>query len=105
MLRRIQMACLLNSRSRRRSSFSMGGINPEQNVNGALLVDEYDAKAKDLVCRGVAQGTLNEKSSQKKHADDGQRVRQDVQEISGVAEVGERMAVECDCKFEFRRKT
>ncbi len=43
----------------------MGGITPEQSVNGTLIVDIYDVKAKELVWRGVAQGTLNEKNSQK----------------------------------------
>jgi hypothetical protein len=43
----------------------MGGITPEQNVNGTLIVDIYDVKAKELVWRGVGQGTLNEKNSQK----------------------------------------
>src|SRR5580698_5634460 len=37
----------------------MGGITPEQNVNGTLIVDIYDVKAKELVWRGVGQGTLN----------------------------------------------
>jgi hypothetical protein len=43
----------------------MGGITPQQNVSGTLVVDIYDVKAKDLVWRGVAQGSLNEKNSQK----------------------------------------
>jgi opacity protein-like surface antigen len=43
----------------------MGGITPEQSVNGTLIVDIYDVKAKQLVWRGVAQGTLNQKNSQK----------------------------------------
>jgi Domain of unknown function (DUF4136) len=43
----------------------MGGITPEQHVNGALIVDIYDVKGKELVWRGVGQGTLNEKNSQK----------------------------------------
>ncbi|MGA7221623.1 MAG: DUF4136 domain-containing protein [Candidatus Acidiferrales bacterium] len=43
----------------------MGGITPEQNVVGTLIVDSYDVKAKELVWRGVAQGTLNQKNSQK----------------------------------------
>src|SRR5271170_7348254 len=43
----------------------MGGITPEQNVIGTLIVDIYEVKAKQLVWRGVAQGTLNEKNSQK----------------------------------------
>ena len=42
-----------------------GGITPEQNVIGTLIVDIFDVKAKDLVWRGVAQGTLNQKNSQK----------------------------------------
>jgi hypothetical protein len=37
----------------------MGGITPEQNVEGTLVVDLYDAKNKSLVCRGIAQNTLN----------------------------------------------
>ena len=43
----------------------MGGITPEQNVVGTLIVDIYDVKAKELVWRGMAQDTLNEKNSQK----------------------------------------
>jgi hypothetical protein len=43
----------------------MGGITPQQNVSGTLVVDIYDVKAKELVWRGVAQGSLNEKNSQK----------------------------------------
>jgi hypothetical protein len=37
----------------------MGGITPEQNVEGTLVVDLYDAKNKSLVWRGIAQNTLN----------------------------------------------
>ncbi len=37
----------------------MGGITPEQNVQGTLIVDLYDAKNKSLVWRGVAQQTLS----------------------------------------------
>jgi hypothetical protein len=37
----------------------MGGITPEQNVVGTLVVDLYDAKNQSLVWRGVAQNTLN----------------------------------------------
>jgi hypothetical protein len=43
----------------------MGGITPEQNVNGTLIVDIYDVKAKELAWRGIAQGTLNKTNSQK----------------------------------------
>jgi Domain of unknown function (DUF4136) len=43
----------------------MGGITPEQNVIGTLIVDLYDTKAKEMVWRGVAQGALNETNSQK----------------------------------------
>jgi opacity protein-like surface antigen len=43
----------------------MGGITPEQNVVGTLIVDIYDVKAKELVWRGMAQNTLNESNSQK----------------------------------------
>jgi hypothetical protein len=37
----------------------MGGITPEQNVEGTLVVDLYDAKNQTLVWRGIAQNTLN----------------------------------------------
>jgi len=37
----------------------MGGITPEQNVEGTLIVDIYDAKAQKLIWRGIAQGTLS----------------------------------------------
>jgi hypothetical protein len=37
----------------------MGGITPEQNVIGTLVVDVYDAKNQSLIWRGIAQNTLN----------------------------------------------
>ena len=37
----------------------MGGITPEQNVIGTMIVDLYDAKAQSLVWRGIAQDTLS----------------------------------------------
>ena len=37
----------------------MGGISPEQNVEGTLIVSLYDAKQKSLVWRGIGQGTLS----------------------------------------------
>ncbi|MFZ3216689.1 MAG: DUF4136 domain-containing protein [Candidatus Acidiferrales bacterium] len=43
----------------------MGTISAQQSLTGTLIVDIYDVKAKQLVWRGVAQGTLNEKNSQK----------------------------------------
>jgi opacity protein-like surface antigen len=43
----------------------MGGITPEQNVIGTLVVDIYDVKAKELAWRGMAQNTLNDSNSQK----------------------------------------
>ena len=42
----------------------MGGITPEQNVEGTLIVNLYDAKAQSLVWRGMAEKTL-EKSGDK----------------------------------------
>jgi hypothetical protein len=41
----------------------MGGITPEQNVVGTLIVDLYDAKNQSLIWRGLAQGTLNNNGS------------------------------------------
>jgi hypothetical protein len=43
----------------------MGGITPEQSVSATLVIDIYDVKAKELVWRGIGQGTLDEKNSQK----------------------------------------
>ena len=37
----------------------MGGITPEQNVVGTLVVDIDDAKGQSIVWRGIAQNTLN----------------------------------------------
>jgi hypothetical protein len=37
----------------------MGGITPEQNVSGTLIVDLYLAKDQALVWRGIGQGTLS----------------------------------------------
>jgi len=37
----------------------MGGITPEQNVIGTMIVDLYDAKSKSLIWRGIAQNTLS----------------------------------------------
>jgi uncharacterized protein DUF4136 len=37
----------------------MGGITPEQNVIGTLIVDLYDAKTQSLIWRGIGQDTLN----------------------------------------------
>ena len=37
----------------------MGSITPEQNVEGTLIVDVYDAKNQSLLWRGIAQNTLS----------------------------------------------
>jgi len=37
----------------------MGGITPEQNVIGTLIIDLYDAKTQSLVWRAIGQNTLN----------------------------------------------
>jgi hypothetical protein len=41
----------------------MGGITPQQNVVGTLVVDLYDAKNKQLVWRGLGQNTLSSNGS------------------------------------------
>jgi hypothetical protein len=41
----------------------MGGITPEQNVEGTLIVDLYGAKSQSLVWRGIAQNTLSNNGS------------------------------------------
>jgi hypothetical protein len=42
----------------------MGGITPEQNVEGTLIVNLYDTKAQSLVWRGIAEKSLD-KSGEK----------------------------------------
>jgi hypothetical protein len=42
---------------------AMGGITPEQNVIGTLIVDVYDAKNQSLIWRGIAQNALNNNGS------------------------------------------
>jgi hypothetical protein len=37
----------------------MGGITPQQNVTGTLIVDLYDAKGQSLIWRGIAQNSLD----------------------------------------------
>jgi hypothetical protein len=39
----------------------MGGITPEQSVQGTMIVDLHDAKTQSLVWRGIAQDTLSNK--------------------------------------------
>jgi len=42
---------------------AMGGITPEQNVEGTLIVSVYDAKQKALIWRGIGQDTLSNNGS------------------------------------------
>src|SRR5271170_7801092 len=37
----------------------MGGITPEQNVEGTMIVSLYDTKQKTLIWRGIGQNTLS----------------------------------------------
>jgi hypothetical protein len=37
----------------------MGGISPQQNVEGTLIVDLYEAKNQSLLWRGIAEDTLS----------------------------------------------
>jgi Domain of unknown function (DUF4136) len=41
----------------------MGGISPEQNVVGTLVIDLYDAKNQSLIWRGIGQNALNNNGS------------------------------------------
>jgi len=41
----------------------MGGITPEQNVIGTMIVDLYDAKTQSLIWRGIGQDTLSNNGS------------------------------------------
>ncbi len=46
----------------------MGGITPEQNVEGTLIVDLYDAKNQSLVWRGIGQDMLSNKGNKNQEA-------------------------------------
>ncbi len=46
----------------------MGGITPEQNVEGTLIVDLYDAKDQSLVWRGIGQDMLSNKGNKNQEA-------------------------------------
>jgi Domain of unknown function (DUF4136) len=41
----------------------MGGITPEQNTEGTMIIDLHDAKTQSLVWRGIAQDTLSNKGN------------------------------------------
>lgn len=41
----------------------MGSITPEQNVVGTMIVDLFNAKSQELVWRGIAENTLNNKGN------------------------------------------
>jgi Domain of unknown function (DUF4136) len=47
-----------NARGMRGISGEIGGITPQQSVTGTVIADIYDLKAKQLVSRGVTQGTF-----------------------------------------------
>ncbi len=63
----------------------MGGITPEQNLTGTLIVDIYDVKAKAIGLARRRSRHLERKELAEKYAAGGQSGRQDVQEISVVA--------------------
>ena len=41
----------------------MGGITPEQNTEGTMIIDLHDAKTQSLVWRGISQDTLSNKGN------------------------------------------
>ena len=59
-----------NAGSKQQTSYSAWGpgprfrgmstITPQQSTEGTLIVNLYDAKAKQIVWRGIAQGTLSD---------------------------------------------
>ena len=55
----------------------MGGITPQQNVEGTMVVSLYDLKAKELVWRGIAQDMLGNNGN-KNQDNDPQGRREDV---------------------------
>jgi hypothetical protein len=49
--------------------WGMGGeITPEQSVEGTLIVNLYDAKAKSLIWRGIAEKTLDKNGNKNQKA-------------------------------------
>ncbi len=41
----------------------MGGITPEQNTEGTMIIDLHDTKTQSLIWRGIAQDTLSDKGN------------------------------------------
>ena len=41
----------------------MGGITPEQNTEGTMIIDLHDTKTQSLVWRGISQDTLSNKGN------------------------------------------
>ena len=54
----------------------MGGITPEQNVIGTMIIDLYDSKNKSLIWRGIAQNALSNNGNK-----NSQMVTKDVQKM------------------------
>jgi hypothetical protein len=46
----------------------MGGITPQQNTEGTLIVSLYDARQKTLVWRGIGQDTLSNNGNKNQQA-------------------------------------
>ena len=61
----------------------MGGITPEQNVEGTMVVDLHDAKTQSLIWRGIGQDTLSNNGG--KNQQDGTKCHQ--QDVQTMAEV------------------
>ena len=59
----------------------MGGITPQQNVEATMVVSLYDAKAQELVWRGIAQDTL-EQQRQQEPGDGAEGRPEDVQAVA-----------------------
>jgi Domain of unknown function (DUF4136) len=49
-----------------RGGGGMGSITPETTNVGTLVVDLYDANGKQMIWRGISQGTLSNKSREKR---------------------------------------
>jgi Domain of unknown function (DUF4136) len=55
---------ILNASGGVKDQTSYGGITPEENIEGTIVVDLYDTRSQSLVWRGVARSLLTNRGNQ-----------------------------------------
>jgi hypothetical protein len=59
----------------------MGTITPQQSTEGTLIVNLYEAKAKQLLWRGITQGTLSKNGHKNRNL-----VHKDIDDVQEIPE-------------------